>query len=167
MGRKRFSAGISYTSIFTDSRQGRNARAAAADKTNGDPRRWREPRYVICCERGSRATLFPPFPSLPCAATSWTQVRGIYPGGQINLPRDYAPVTFIFIEILHSNERPYFFYRTAFGRSPDLSPFLLHRLFRSPTERRRFAAAVFTDKREKTHVDMYAVEPFPVVTLGK
>jgi len=34
---------------------------------------------------------------------------------------DYAPVTFIFIEILHSNERPYFSYRTVRPRALDLS----------------------------------------------
>lgn len=38
---------------------------------------------------------------------------------------DYAPVTFIFIEILHSNERPYFSYRTAPGHALSISRFLL------------------------------------------
>lgn len=33
---------------------------------------------------------------------------GGYPGGQINFVPDYAPVTFIFIEILHPNGRSYF-----------------------------------------------------------
>lgn len=51
---------------------------------------------------------------------------------------DYAPVTFIFIEILHSNERSYFSYRAS---ALDLS--LSSRLFRPPTEQ------LFTDKRKK------------------
>lgn len=124
---------MSYMSILTDPRQG-VIYAVAADKTNGvlDGDASRD---TLSAARGSRAFLsIPPHPRYLPVVDPGQREGDIYRRSDKFAP-DYAPVTFIFIEILHSNERPYFSYQTVRSRALDLSLFLLRRLFCPSMER--------------------------------
>lgn len=138
---------MSYMSILTDPRQG-VIYAVAADKTNGvlDGDASRD---TLSAARGSRAFLsVPPHPR-HLAVVDPGQREGDISRRSDKFAPDYAPVTFIFIEILHSNERPYFSYQTVRSRALDLSLFLLRRLFCPSMER------PFVDKRRNKCVDIY------------
>lgn len=75
-------------------------------------------RYLL---REGLGPLCPPAVSPHLAVVVPGQREGDISGRSDKFAPDYAPVTFIFIEILHSNERPYFSYRTVRPRALDLS----------------------------------------------
>lgn len=139
---------MSYMSILTDPRQG-IIYAVAVDKMNGvlDGDGSRDTLSAARLSRAFLSTL-----PRPCDLTvvDSGQREGDISRRSDKFAPDYAPVTFIFIEILHSNERPYFSYQTIRSRAPDLSLFLLRRLFCPPMER------PFVDKRGRNaYIDMY------------
>lgn len=126
-------------SILTGPRQG-VIYAVAADKTNGvlDSGASAAIRYLL---REGLGPLYPPAVVVP------GQREGDISRRSDKFAPDYAPVTFIFIEILHSNERSYFSYRAG---ALDLS--LSSRLFRPPTEQ------LFADKRKNAYIDTQTIE---------